>query len=146
MIGSQTMSFPAFIWGNRQSLKARYDQLKIHPLAFAGYEQDVIVGDITVAGRQLYFGRAERESLNTLRREFLACWNFLSWEIRATQLNAQPGGNPTGFTWALTPPPRVAQVSLIPGTVAASGGNSIAVSVRSYELESFKHYKSYEVS
>jgi hypothetical protein len=144
--GNQTMSFPAFIWGNRQSLKAKYDQLKIHPLAFAGFQKNVIVGDITVAGRRLFFGQAERDTLHTLHNEFLAHWEFVSWAKSKIALVAQPGGNPTGYTWALTPPPRVTQVSLIPGTVAALGSNSIAVSVRSDALESFKHYKSYEVS
>jgi hypothetical protein len=144
--GNQSVRFPAYIWGNRQSLKAKYDQLNIHPLAFAGFQKDVIVGNITVAGRRLFFGEAEFGELMTLYNEFLSVWTFTSWAMRQTALVAQPGGNPTGYTWALTPPPRVTQLSLIPGAVTASGSNSIAVSVRSDALESFKHYKSYEVS
>jgi hypothetical protein len=144
--GNQSVSFPAYIWGNRQSLKAKYDQLKIHPLAFAGFEKNVIVGDIKVAGRRLLFGQAESGEIIMLYNEFLSAWKFTSWAMVRTALVAQPGGNPTGYTWALTPPPRVTQVSLIPGTVSPSGSNSISVSVRSDALESFKHYKSYEVS
>jgi hypothetical protein len=146
--GNQTLSFPAFIWGNRQSLKAKYDQLNIRPLASAKSELNVINGDIMVRDRQLWFGGGtEPGSLDTLRREFLAHWDFTSWNIQGTRLTvaAQPGGNPTGiYTWVLTPPPRVTEVSFIRG--AASGGNSIAVKVRSDKLESFKHYKSYDVS
>ena len=150
--GNQSLSFPAYIWGRRQSLKAKYDQLArlndaANPLGFAGFGiSDSFGGDIKVEGRRLLFGEAEFGELRTLYSEFLSIWKFTSWTMSQAALVAQPGGNPRGFTWALTPPPRVTQVSLIPGTVAASGGNSIAVSVRSDGLESFKHYKSYEVS
>ena len=147
--GKQTVSFPAYIWGERQSLKAKYDQLAAHPLAFAGFETKSFSGKIKVAGRQLLFGEAGLRDVATLYNEFLALWKFSSWAKIRTGLVTQPGGNPTGYTWALTPPPRVNEVLFVRGQPTAAGAlgrDSISITVRSEALESFKHYKSYEVS
>ena len=147
--GKQTVSFPPYIWGERQSLKAKYDQLAANPLAFAGFTSNTFSGMIKVAGRRLLFGEAEERALTMLHNEFLFFWKFNSWAKIRTGLVTQPGGNPTGYTWALTPPPRVNEVLFVKGkrnATGALGPDSISITVRSDELESFKHYKSYEVS
>lgn len=147
--GRQAVSFPAYIWGKRQSLKAKYDQLAANPLGFAGLQHNLFEGDITVVGRRLFFGQSEFGELGTLQKEFLVHWQFTSWAKNRASIVTQPGGNPTGHTWALTPPPRVTQMALVrapAAAVGAPGGNSISITVRSDALESFKHYKSYEVS
>lgn len=143
--GTATFEFPAYIYGSCKALKAEYNAIPRDPSQAAGAR--TVSAPITVSGngRGLYFGKcnnnlADRERLG----RFFNKWKFSSWQMSVTTYPpAQPGGVSTDRTVLITAPPRVTRIALIQGA-AASNTNRISVEGRAEDT--FKQYKSYEVS
>lgn len=143
--GTATFEFPAYIYGSCKALKAEYNAIPRDPSQAAG--AGTVSAPITVSGdgRGLYFGKcnnnlADRERLG----RFFNKWKFSSWQMSVTTYPpAQPGGVSTDRTVLITAPPRVTRIALIQGA-AASNTNRISVEGRAEDT--FKQYKSYEVS
>lgn len=166
---SGTFHFPAYIWGKRPSLEARYDtlareQAAAHTAARAAFKTAMISRsktsatpaipavppmfskDITVSpcGRSLDFSSYEYNKYNsTVQNEFLNHWKFFSWHTSVIPRPQQAGGNSSLHTLRLTAPPRVTNITFVPGP---PGSNLNQIRVTGRENESFKQYKSYEVS
>jgi len=143
-----TFSMPAYIWGSKQKLKTQYD---------AG--QKLSSSDITLSPckRSLYFSMCSNPTELEVAKQYLDSWKFTSWQTAIFRLPIQFGNAlnsvgpasrrqaislTTNWTWRITAPPRVAQMSF----QQKAGTDSNTISITGRGTESFKHYKSYEVS
>ena len=129
--GKPDFTFPAFIWGKRKAL-----ELEFQKMALSGAS-----GGISVSpdGRCLYFCTCDRFQLDDIRKNFLKLWDFTSWQEARHCLHHLPGGSLNEWAWKLTAPPRVTNIKLdskVPPTIL----------ITARETETFKQYKSYEVS
>ena len=148
---------PAYIWGSRKVLRVLYAPPAVPLPSTRPAGEPQFTRDITVSpcGRSLHFSECViRTDLNFVHNDFLNHWTFASWQKTyislPPQFGPQPGagagagagaGIATKYTWNLTAPPRVTRIEFVP---AGNDRNRIQLTGR--EEDSFKQYKSYEVS
>ncbi len=132
--GKPNFTFPAFIWGKQKALVQVFKMMV----------PSVTSGGITVSpdGRCLYFSTCNRFQLDDIKKNFLNLWKFSSWQKAQQQLVALPGGSLNKWTWKLTAPPRVTNIKL--DSKVPLLNNEVVITAR--VTETFKQYKSYEVS
>ena len=134
-----TNGFPAYIWGNRQSVKAFIDS------KFQQFSQDITLAP---GGRAVYFSEwpsiASARDIEGFFKNIFLLWKFPSWQRTEIPQPPLPGARAFRRTWRLTAPPRVQSIRFIQG---APSQNRIELTVRNTgDIEMFKQYKSYEVS
>ena len=132
-------SFPAYVYGDCQNLKALYGA------RFKEFRAGITVSPDK---RTVFFSywRTMTDSEDFMR-EMFAKWKFNSWHSSVVNVSL-PGAIrfSTFSTLRLTPPPCVESIELRPA-VAGKDNALIVLTVRqSFGGEFFKHYKSYEVS
>jgi len=127
-------AFPAFVWGKRKALEQEFQKM-----ALSG-----AIGGIRVSpdGRCLYFSTCDRFQLDDIKQKFLNLWEFTSWQKARHCLHHLPGGSLNEWAWRLTAPPRVTNIKL--DSKVPLLNNEVIITAR--ETETFKQYKSYEVS
>lgn len=143
--GTATFEFPAYIYGSSRDLQVKYNAIPRDPPQALGRRRVSALMTVSGDGRGLYFGKCNDSVADKQRLEgFLTKWKFSSWQKSVTTYPpAQPGGASTDRTVLITAPPRVTRIALIRGA-AASNTNRISVEGRAEDT--FKQYKSYEVS
>jgi hypothetical protein len=148
-LNAQTSTFdiPAYIYGSRKTLVTEYQGIAKNRSAgqvtASGNLFPKFTDGITVSpcGRSLHFSEGETDrDLDYVHRFFLNHWRFTSWQISRYPLLQLPAGSATKRTWKITAPPRVTRLEF----VQATSKNSIKITGRAED--SFKQYKSYEVS
>jgi hypothetical protein len=143
---TSTFDFPAYIFGSRTDLKTQYkkwEQQASLPtqqgISYPKFKKGITVSP---CGRSLHFSEGDRDrDLDYVNKYFLSAWKFTSWQTNRIALPSQPGGSATKYTWKITAPPRVTGIKL---DLATPTGDRINLTGR--DVDSFKHYKSYEVS
>jgi hypothetical protein len=141
--GTASFEVPAYIYGSSRALKAAYDAIPTRAGTARGKISDVI--DVSPDGRSLFFSRWNEGDANQPihAKTFYREWRFISWAAKIEQCYSLPGGRSTEATWKITAPDRVTQIALNRG---AAGTGARTISVTGREEDSFKQYKSYEVS
>ena len=139
--GKGTFDVPAYIWGSRNSLKSAYDRgpPRLPPSGLGKPTMNITVSDDY---RSLHFSTFDNNPSHSVWvQAFVQQWTFLSWQITQHPLPTQPNGAANKSTWRITAPPRVTRIELVP-----AGNNRNRIQLTGREEDSFKHYKSYEVS
>jgi hypothetical protein len=143
---TSTFDFPAYIYGSKTSLRTQYNRAEQQASSSTpkGISYPKFKKGITVSpsGRSLHFSEGDSDrDLDYVYRYFLSDWEFDSWQTSRISLPSQPGGSATKYTWKITAPPRVTGIKL---DLATPTGDRINITGR--DVDSFKNYKSYEVS
>jgi hypothetical protein len=138
-----SIEFPPYIYGSSKALKATYDAIQSRSGTPRGKISYAI--DVSPDGRSLFFSRWNDGDANQIKNvtTFYREWGFYSWAAKIVQCSSLPGGRSTEATWKITAPDRVTQIALNRG---AAGTGTSTISVTGREEDSFKQYKSYEVS
>lgn len=144
-IGTATFDFPAYIYGSCAALQAEFRAIPPGQPAAPGVRRLSSLITTSADGRSLYFGKCQGDVAD--RRQlshFYSKWTFESWLMAVVPYPpAQPGGASTHLTVLLTAPPRVTRIATVRGV---AGSNTDKITVEGRAQDTFKQYKSYEVS